>query len=62
MDYQPIGLQHPRVKQLRAILRNSAPNHRRLFVAEDLWAHNVLLDLEAPIEAFLWCPEAVYAD
>jgi len=62
MDYQPIGLQHPRVKQLRAILRNSAPNHRRLFVAEGLWAHNVLLDLEAPIEAFLWCPEAVYAD
>jgi tRNA G18 (ribose-2'-O)-methylase SpoU len=62
MDFLHIGLQHPRIKQLRAILRNSTPNHRRLLVAEGLWAHNVLLDLEAPIEAFLWCPEAVYAD
>lgn len=62
MQLQQIGLQHPRVRQLRAVLRNSAPNHRRLFLAEGLWAHNVLLDLDAPIEAFFWCPEAAYSD
>jgi TrmH family RNA methyltransferase len=61
MELQQIGLQHPRVRQLRAVLRNSSPNHHRLFVAEGLWAHNVLLDLDAPIDLFLWCPEAAYA-
>ena len=62
MELPQIGLQHPRVKQLRAVLQNSAPNHRRLFVAEGLWAHNVLLDLDAPVEVFLWCPAAAYSD
>lgn len=62
MQLQQIGLQHPRVRQLRAVLRNSAPNHRGLFVAEGLWAHDVLLDLDAPIDVFFWCPEAAYSD
>jgi len=62
MQLQQIGLQHPRMRQLRAVLRNSSPNHRDLFVAEGLWAHNVLLDLDAPIDAFFWCPEAAYSD
>lgn len=61
MHLQQVGLQHPRIRQLRAVLRNSSPNHRRLFVAEGLWAHNLLLDLGAPIELFLWCPEEAYA-
>jgi TrmH family RNA methyltransferase len=62
VEFRQIGLQHPRIKQVRAILRNSSPNHRRLFVAEGLWAHNVLLDVGAHVELFLWCPEAAYAD
>jgi TrmH family RNA methyltransferase len=57
-----IGLHHPRIRQLRHIINNTAPNHKRLFVAEGLWAHNVLLDLGAPIDLFLWCPEAAYSD
>lgn len=61
MQLQQIGLHHPRINQLRAVLRNSSPNHRRLFVAEGLWAHNLLLELASPIELFLWCPEAAYA-
>jgi tRNA G18 (ribose-2'-O)-methylase SpoU len=61
MDLQQIGLQHPRVRQLRHVLNNTAPNHRGLFVAEGLWAHEVLLDLDAEIDLFLWCPEAAYA-
>jgi TrmH family RNA methyltransferase len=58
-----IGLHHPRIDQVRAVLRNRTPQRRQLLVAEGLWAHNVLLDLPAPvpIELFLWCPEAAYA-
>lgn len=55
-----IGLQHPRIKQVRAVLGNRAPQHRHLLVAEGLWAHNVLLAHGAAIELFLWCPEAAY--
>ena len=61
MDLQQIGLQHPRIKQLRHVLNNTSASLRRFFVAEGLWAHNVLLDLGTPIEMFLWCPEAAYA-
>ncbi|MGH8834707.1 MAG: TrmH family RNA methyltransferase [Actinomycetes bacterium] len=61
MDLQQIGLQHPRIRQLRNVRDNGAPNHHGLFVAEGLWAHNVLLDQNASIEVFLWCPEAAYS-
>lgn len=61
MQLPQIGLHHPRVNQVRAVLRNSAPHHRDLMVAEGLWAHDVLLELAAPIELFLWCPESATA-
>jgi TrmH family RNA methyltransferase len=61
MDLQQIGLQHPRIRQLRHVINNSSANLRRLFVAEGLWAHDVLLALNASIDTFLWCPEAAYA-
>jgi tRNA G18 (ribose-2'-O)-methylase SpoU len=61
MDLQQIGLQHPRIRQLRHVLNNTAPNHRGLLVAEGLWAHETLLDLDAEIDLFLWCPEAAQA-
>src|SRR5215467_14773 len=59
---QQIGLQHPRIKQVRRIIGNTGPNHRHLLVAEGLWAHEVLLDLRASIEMFLWCPDAAHSD
>lgn len=62
MELQQIGLQHPAVKQVQHIQHNTAPNRYRLFVAEGLWAHNMLLEAGAPIDTFLWCPEAIYAD
>lgn len=62
MELQPIGLQHPAVKQVQHIQHNTAPNRYKLFVAEGLWAHNMLLEAGAPIDTFLWCPEAIYAD
>src|SRR4029453_9422484 len=61
MDLQQIGLQHPQIRLLRRVLNNAGPQARGRFVAEGLWAHNVLLDLGAEIELFLWCPEAAYA-
>jgi tRNA G18 (ribose-2'-O)-methylase SpoU len=62
VELQQIGLGHPRVKQVLDIQRNTAPNRQRLFVAEGLWAHNLLLETGAPVETFFWCPEAIYSD
>jgi len=62
VELQQIGLGHPRVKQVLDIQRNAVPNPRRLFVAEGLWAHNLVLETGAPVETFFWCPEAIYSD
>ena len=62
MELQAIGVQHPAVRQVQHIQNNTAPNRYKLFVAEGLWAHNMLLEADAPIDTFLWCPEAIYAD
>jgi tRNA G18 (ribose-2'-O)-methylase SpoU len=62
MELQQIGLSHPRVKQVLDIQRNTAPNRHKLFVAEGLWAHNLILETGAPVDTFFWCPEAIYSD
>ena len=62
MELQQIGLSHPRVKQVVDIQRNTAPNRHRLFVADGLWAHNLLLETGAPVETLFWCPELIYSD
>lgn len=62
VELQQIGLGHPRVKQVLDIQRNTAPNRHKFFVAEGLWAHNLLLETGAPVEVFFWCPEAIYSD
>jgi TrmH family RNA methyltransferase len=56
-----IGLQHPRIKQVRQVINNSAPNHRRLCATEGLWAHQVLLEIGSPVDLFLWCPESAHS-
>ena len=62
MELQQIGAQHPKIKQVLAIQRNTAPNPRRVIIAEGLWAHNLLLEHDVFIDTFLWCPEAAYGD
>lgn len=62
VEPQAIGVHHPRVHQILALQHNTAPNPHRLFVAEGLWAHEVLLQTGTRIEAFFWCPEAGYSD
>jgi TrmH family RNA methyltransferase len=62
MELQQVGIHHPSIKRLVAIQKNTAPNPRRLFVAEGLWANKVLLRAGTAIDTFLWCPEAAYSD
>jgi tRNA G18 (ribose-2'-O)-methylase SpoU len=62
MELQPVGVHHPRIKQVQALQRNTTPNRYRLFVAEGLWAHNALLRAGTRIDTFFWCPEAAYSD
>jgi tRNA G18 (ribose-2'-O)-methylase SpoU len=62
MELQQVGPQHHKVKQALSIIKNAGPNPRRLVVAEGLWAHERLLDADAPIDTFFWCPEAGYSD
>jgi TrmH family RNA methyltransferase len=62
MNFQQIGAGHPRIRQIITIQRNSAPNPKKLFIAEGLWAHNLLLKNRTPVDAFFWCPEAAYGD
>jgi len=62
MDLQQIGIGHPQIKRVLDLQRNTTTNRARLFVAEGLWAHNVLLEAGVPVEVFLWCPEASYSD
>lgn len=62
MELQQIGASHPRVKQALDLINNATANRHKLFVAEGLWAHNVLLTSDIDVEYFLWCPEAAYSD
>ena len=55
---QQIGMQHPQIRQVRHAIGNGTHGRRQLLVAEGLWAHEVLIDLHAVIDVFLWCPEA----
>jgi len=57
-DLPQIGLRHPRIRQVRHLRHNTGPNRYGLLLAEGLWAHQVLRDLDAPVELFLCCPEA----
>jgi tRNA G18 (ribose-2'-O)-methylase SpoU len=62
MNLQQIGVAHPRIRQVMSIQKNSAPNPHKLFIAEGLWAHKLLLKNDTPVDAFFWCPEAAYGD
>jgi tRNA G18 (ribose-2'-O)-methylase SpoU len=62
MELARIGAQHPKIKQVLAIQRNTAPNPRKMIIAEGLWAHNRLLEHDVFIDTFLWCPAAAYGD
>jgi len=62
VEFQPIGVHHPRIKQLLAIQKNTTPNRHRFFVAEGLWAQQAVLAAGVGIEAFILCEEALPSD
>jgi tRNA G18 (ribose-2'-O)-methylase SpoU len=62
MELQQIGAQHPKIRQVISIQKNSAPNPHKLLIAEGLWAHNLRRKNDIEINTFFWCPEAAYGD
>ena len=62
MELQQIGLRHPAAELVRNIQRNRTGIPRRMFVAEGLYEHNIVLDAGVRLDTFLWCPEAAYSD
>lgn len=58
---QQVGPRHPSVEKARDIQNNRVPNPRRLFVAEGLFEHNIVLGAGVEIDTFFWCPEASYS-
>jgi len=61
MTVPQVGLHHPDVQRVLSIQKNSAPNPRRLIVAEGIWVHDLVLAAGVSIETFFWCPEAVFS-
>lgn len=61
MDLQQISLKHSAAEKVRDIQKNRIPNPRRLFVAEGLFEHNILLAQDVTVDTFFWCPEAAYS-
>ena len=62
MELQQIGLRHPAAELVRNIQRNRTGIPRRMFVAEGLYEHNIVLAAGVRLDTFLWCPEAAYSD
>ena len=62
MELQQIGLRHPAAELVRDIQRNRTGIPRRMFVAEGLYEHNIVLAAGVRLDTFLWCPEAAYSD
>jgi len=62
MELQQIGLRHPAAELVRDIQRNRTGIPRRMFIAEGLYEHNIVLAAGVRLDTFLWCPEAAYSD
>jgi TrmH family RNA methyltransferase len=62
MELQQIGLRHPAAELVRDIQRNRTGIPRRMFIAEGLYEHNIVLATGVRLDTFLWCPEAAYSD
>lgn len=54
-DALPIGAQHPRVRELLAVRKDSV---RGRILVEGNWEHSQLLTTPTTIDAFYYCPEA----
>lgn len=58
-DFQPIGEQNPKIKQIKSILSNSKPNPEKLFIAEGFWITNKLIKYDVEIKSFIMSKELI---
>lgn len=55
------GMQHGLVKQVPALLNNTKPNPKKLFVVEGIWALEKAKQYNLEIESFVFCPECIFS-
>ena len=55
LDALPIGAQHPRLRELLAVRKDSLPGR---ILVEGNWEHSQLLTTPTTVDTFFYCPEA----
>lgn len=55
------GAQHGLIKQVAALIGNTKPNPKKLFVVEGIWALEKAKQYNLEIEAFAFCPECIFS-
>ena len=58
--YRAIGEQNPTIKWVKSLIVNSKPNPDRLFVAEGIFTHKLILDNSVKVRAFVICREFMH--
>ena len=58
--YRAIGEQNPTIKWVKSLIVNSKPNPDRLFVAEGIFTHKLILDNAVKVRAFVICREFMH--
>lgn len=59
-DFQAIGEQNPKIKQIRGIVSNSKPNPHKLFAAEGIWLLGMCEKFGTPVDSVILCPDYIH--
>ena len=60
--FLPIGEQNPAIKRIKGIIDNSKPNPEKLFFAEGIWIHKLILSSGARVASFVICEDFIKSD
>lgn len=60
--FLPIGEQNPAIKRIKGIIDNSKPNPDKLFFAEGIWIHKLILASNARVASFVICEDFIKSD
>lgn len=58
-DFQAIGEQNPKIKQIKGVISNSKPNPHKLFAAEGIWLLGMCEKFGTPVDSLILCPEHI---
>ena len=58
-NFQAIGEQNPKIKQIKGVISNTKPNPHKLFVAEGIWLLSLCEKFHTPIDSVILCPEHI---